>query len=140
MQPTVHRIDRQPQATIGNHWQGQGDLPLVGIVPALQMLPLDIVRRATFSGTLAEAARHSGLDDHEIADAIHVCHGYMSRLMRTVGQQWAKRIVAFMRHTGSLAPLQWLADQMGCDVAPRAQASARIRELEAELQQLRRPA
>ncbi len=67
---------------------------------------------------------------------IHISHGYMSRFMRGVAQQWAKRLVAFMRETRSIAPLQWLADQMGCDVvqSTRFRLSwswrARVAELE----------
>lgn len=128
-------IDRQPQATTGKHWQSS--LPLIGAVSAPQQLAPEVISQATFNGVLAEAARHSGLDDQDIADAMPICHGYMSRFMRGVAQQWAKRLVAFMRITNSLAPLQWLADQMGCDVMPRAVQAARIRELEAELRNLR---
>jgi len=96
-----------------------------------------VVRQATFSGVLNHSAKHSGMEDQEIADKIHISHGYMSRFMRGVGQQWAKRLIAFMRVTGSLAPLQWLADQMGCDITVRnvisaelAAARARVAELE----------
>ncbi len=49
----------------------------------------------------------------------------------------ARRVVRFMRVTGSIAPLQWLADQIGCDVVVRDVSSARIRELEAELNRLK---
>jgi hypothetical protein len=47
-------------------------------------------------------------------------------------------MVLFMRTTRSLAPLQKMADEMGCDVVPRAGNEARIRELEEQLQALRR--
>jgi len=49
----------------------------------------------------------------------------------------ALRVVRFMRITGSLAPLQWIADQMGCDVVVRDVSTARIRALEAELNRLK---
>ena len=49
----------------------------------------------------------------------------------------ALRVVRFMRVTGSIAPLQWLADQIGCDVVVRDVSFARIRELEAELNRLK---
>jgi len=49
----------------------------------------------------------------------------------------ALRVVRFMRDAGSIAPLQWLADQIGCDVVVRDVSSARIRELEAELNRLK---
>lgn len=52
----------------------------------------------------------------------------------------AKRLVAFMRVTNSLAPLQWMALQMGCELVVRDAQAARIAELQAELQQLTRGA
>jgi hypothetical protein len=52
----------------------------------------------------------------------------------------ALRVVRFMRITGSLAPLQWIADQMGCDVVVRDVSTARIRALEAELNRLKEAA
>jgi hypothetical protein len=66
--------------------------------------------------------------------------GYMSRFIKGVGQKWASRLLAFMRVTNSLAPLQWLADQMGCDIAQRAGRDALIRELEQKLAEARRAA
>jgi hypothetical protein len=129
-------VDRQVKASVGK--SSQVGLALLGEVSAFQMLPAALVSKTSFNGCLVEAARHSGLEDQEIADAIHICAGYMSRFMRGVAQQWARRMVMFMRTTQSLAPLQWIADQMGCDVVPRAVNAARIRELEDELEQLKR--
>jgi hypothetical protein len=127
-------VDRQPQATAGNH--SQGGMPFLGVVPALQMVQPAVIERATFNGCLADAARSSGLDDHEIADAMHICAGYMSRFMRGVAQQWAKRLVVFMRTTNSLAPLQWLAHQMGCDLTLRDSRAAEVAALQARLREL----
>jgi hypothetical protein len=58
--------------------------------------------------------------------------------MRGVAQAWMRRMVLFMRTTRSLAPLQKMADEMGCDVVPRAGNEARIRELQEELEELKR--
>jgi len=124
--------------SVGKH--SQVEMPFLGEVQELQRVPGAVVTKASFNGCLVEAARHSGKDDQEIADEIHISPGYMSRFMRGVGQQWAKRLVAFMRATQSYAPLQWIADQMGCDVVPRAAQSALIRELEAKLADARRAA
>jgi hypothetical protein len=115
-------------------------MPFLGLVPGAQMLGGSVLASATFNGCLVEAARHSGLDDQQIADEIHICHGYMSRFMRGVAQQWAKRLVAFMRVTNSLAPLQWMAREMGCDLVVRDAQSARIAALQAELRELQRGA
>lgn len=125
----------KPIASAGNHTQVS--LPLIGAVPRQHLLEELLVQRATFSGVLNEACKHSGMEDQDIADAIHISHGYMSRFVRGVGQQWARRLVAFMRVTNSLAPLQWIADQMGCEITVRnaisaelAAARARVAELE----------
>lgn len=133
---TFRGADRQPQATAGK--DSQASLPLLGIVPRPQLLAPEVIGRATFNGVLSEAARHSGLDDQDIADALNICHGYMSRFMRGVAQQWAKRLVLFMRVTGSLAPLQWMAEQLGCDVVQRDSRAAEVAALQARLLELQR--
>lgn len=111
-------------------------MPFLALVPSAQMLAPAVIAQATFNGCLVEAARHSGLEDQEIADEIHICHGYMSRFMRGVAQQWARRLVAFMRTTRSLAPLQWIAHQMGCDVVQRDSRAAEVAQLTARLREL----
>lgn len=136
MNRSFERVDRQLEATAENHWR-QVPMPMLAEVAELQVLPLGLLSSVTFVGCLNESARHSGLDDHEIAESCHVSAGYFSRFMRSVGVQQAKRLVAFMRATRSLAPLQWLAHQMGCDLVMRsvvaaelAAARARVAELE----------
>lgn len=124
MDCTFTPTEWKPQETTGKHWQTP--LPLIGQVPSPSTLEHFVVQQATFSGVLNHAAKYSGMEDWDIADKIHISHGYMSKFMRTVGQQWAKRLVAFMRVTGSLAPLQWLADQMGCDITVRSVMSAEL--------------
>lgn len=127
--------DRQVKASDGN--RSQAGMPFLAVGPGMQQLPCELVERVTFNGALSEAARHSGLEDQQIAEQIHICAGYMSRFMRGVAQQWAKRLVLFMRTTHSLAPLQWIADQMGCDVVPRDSRAAEVAALRARLQELR---
>lgn len=142
MDRSFPQVDVQPKGSAGTG--SQTAMPFLSVVPAAQLLLAHVLASATFNGCLIEAARHSGLDDQEIADQIHICHGYMSRFMRGVGQQWAKRLVAFMRVTNSLAPLQWMAREMaremGCDLVLRDAQAARIAELQAELLQLQRGA
>jgi transcriptional regulator with XRE-family HTH domain len=136
MDRTVAPTEWKPQDSTGNHWQAS--LGLVGEVPRAHRLDAPHVERASFSGVLNEACKHSGLDDHEIADRIHISHGYMSKFMRGVGQQWAKRLIAFMRVTNSLAPLQWMADQMGCDLTVRCAVSAELAAARARVAELER--
>lgn len=134
MDRTVPPTDVQAKASTGEHWQV--GMPFLAVVRDEQLLPQQLLDRLTFNGCLTEAARHSGLDDQEIAEAIHISPGYMSRFMRGVAQQWAKRLVAFMRATRSLAPLQWIAQQMGAEVVLRDRRAAEVAELRARLMQL----
>ena len=136
MDCTFDPTEWKPQASAGNH--SQVALALIGEVPRAQLLDARVVTRSTFNGCLNEAVRHSGLEDQQIADRIHISHGYMSRFMRGVGQQWAKRLIAFMRETGSLAPLQWIADQMGCDITVRSAMSAELAAARARVAELER--
>lgn len=125
----------KPQETTGNH--RQAEMPFLAEVVAPQLLAERVLSAASFSGCLNEAVRNSGMADQEIAERIHISHGYMSKFMRGVAQQWAKRLIAFMRVTNSLTPLQWMAHQMGCRLVMEnetarelAQARARVAELE----------
>lgn len=131
---SFERVDRQLKATAGKG--SQSAMPFLSAVGEVQRLPADVLATVTFNGCLIEAARHCGKEDQEIADEIHICHGYMSRFMRGVAQQWAKRLVAFMRATQSLAPLQWIAREMGCEVVVRDSRAAEVAALRARLTEL----
>lgn len=124
MDRSFHPTEWKPQETTGKCWQAS--LPLIGEVPKPSPMNQAVIPRLTFSGALNDAAKHSGMEDWDIAEKIHISHGYMSKFMRSVGEQWAKRLIAFMHVTGSLAPLQWLADQMGCDITVRHVLSAEL--------------
>lgn len=123
----------KPQASAGKHSQVTDIAPPLGPASPPAVLDVAVLLRVSFSGALNEATKHSGKEDWQIADEIHISHGYMSKFMRGVGQQWAKRLVAFMRSTQSVAPLQWIAHQVGCELVVRASREARIRELENQL-------
>lgn len=136
MDRSFHPTEWKPEASAGK--QTQVAMPFLSEVPGAQMLTSHIVAKASFSGCLNEAARHSGMEDQEIADAIFISHGYMSKFMRGVAQQWAKRMLAFMRTTNSLAPLQWMAHQMGCEVIVVNHVQRERDELKARLAELDR--
>ena len=139
MVTTVPQIDRKPKETGGNHWVVQRPLALHGMAPPpvpLSLLPAAAVAGASFSQVLQFAAHAAGRDDEDLAAAINISKGYMSRFMRGVGQQWAKRLVAFMRETNNLGPLQWMAQQVGCELVPRDSRAAEVAELRARLQEL----
>jgi hypothetical protein len=135
MSATVCAVEWKPQDITGNGTQA--GLPgVIGSVSKMQELEAAFIARADFNGVLCAAARHSGKDDLRLAEEIHVSAGYMSKFMRGVGQQWANRIVLFMRVTRSLAPLQWIADQMGCDITVRSALDAERRALQARAREL----
>lgn len=138
MGSTVHPSEWKAKESTGN--STQVPMPFFALAPALQMLNAPVVSAASFTGCLIEACRHSGHEDQQLADLIHVSPGYFSKFVRRVGQQWAKRLVAFMRHTNSLAPLQWMADQMGCDITLRDARAAEVAALRSRLNELERVA
>lgn len=105
-----------------------------------KLLPVGALRGASFSGVLLNALLHSDFDQVTLAGHMHISEGYMSRFLKSRAEAWAKRLVRFMRLTGDLGPLQWLAEQMGCDVVQRDVRAARIAALEAELAAARRAA
>lgn len=138
MECTVGATDRKPRATTANHTQ-QRSLPVLAEAPPpqpMQSLPHGPLVTSSFSDVLAHAALHAELDHEEIAERMHISKGYMSRFMNGVAQQWAKRLIKFMRETNSLAPLQWIAEQMGCDLVVRDSRAAEIAALNARLAEL----
>ena len=136
MNASVSPPEWKPVDSTGSRPTSQHHLPLIGAISSRHALPMGVVTRATFSGCLTACLQHDGRNDAEVAMAIHISAGYMSKFIRSVGEAWAQRLVAFMRETQSIAPLQWIADQMGCDVVARtvsselAAARARVAELE----------
>lgn len=130
----------KPADTAGNHRASQRDFGGVVEVPEPHRIAVELLARVSFSGCLHECMRHDGRTDDEIGRAIHISKGYMSKFLRSVGETWAKRLVRFMRETNCIAPLQKMADDMGCDVVLRSSKEARIRQLEAQLAETRRAA
>jgi len=146
MDRTVPQIEWKAQETTGNLWKARpspddppAQRPLgaqLAEVRPMAMLDEQLLARVSYDGALAEAMRSSGKDDWEVADEIHISHGYMSKFLRGQCRQWARRLVAFCRATRNLAPVQIIAHELGCGLVPRAPQLARIRELQAELAQL----
>lgn len=118
----------------------QREMPFFAEVRSPGLASPEYVSRASYVGSCRYAAQRSGRDDYEIADEMHLSHGYMSKVLKGTAGFYGEKLVKFMRITGSLAPLQWLADQMGCDLVQRDPAKTRIAELERELEQLKKAA
>ena len=94
---------------------------------------------SSWDGAMRYAVQRSGMDQYEVADEMSVSHGHMSKVMRGTGGFYGPRLVRFMRTTRSLAPLQWLAHEMGCDLVPRSIAAAEIAALRTRLRELEGP-
>jgi len=125
-------------STTGNHWQlAPRDAAPVTFVPPPHVGDGEVIRRMPAAGALRYAIQMSGYDDHEIAERIGISKGYMSKVLKGTAGLYGKRLVRFMQETNSIAPLQWLAEQMGCRVSvvdrdslERTRLLARIAELE----------
>lgn len=133
---SVRLTEWKPEASAGK--RTQAEMPFIAKVAMPHLLEPDVLARTSFSGALVAAVNHCGKDDFEIADEIPVSHGYMSKFIRGIGQTWAKRIVKFMRVTQSLAPLQWIAHEMGCDLVVRHKVSAEVAALRSRLAEIER--
>ncbi len=135
MQASLTRVNRKPIKTTQQHSTAHGEIQALTEVQQPRHACPDFIARCSWDGALRYAVQRSNHDDYEVADAMHVSHGQMSKVMRGSAGFFGPRLVSFMRITCCLAPLQWLADQMGCDVVQRAGQSAYIRELEEKLAQ-----
>jgi hypothetical protein len=103
-----------------------------------RLLPPSVLTDASFSNVLQHAALYSGFDHLQLADATHISKSYMTKFLGGVGERWARLLVRFVRKTGCLGPLQWIANEVGCDVVPKDGKSTRIAQLQAELHDLQR--
>lgn len=120
--------------TIG---QTQREMPFFAPVQAPHQAPTEFISRATWVGVLRYCIQRSGLDDFEVADRLHISHGYMSKVLKGTASLAGDRLARFMAITQCVAPAQWIAHQAGADIVMRDPAAARIAELEREIEQLR---
>jgi hypothetical protein len=101
-------------------------MPFLCEVKGPQAVAGEFIARASWDGVLRLCVQWSGKDDYEVADEINISHGTMSKVLKGTAGLWGARLVKFMRTTENLAPLQWLADQMGCDVIRRAPLESEV--------------
>lgn len=111
-------------------------MPFLGLCRPPEAAPAEFIGAATHVGAIRYASQRSGFDDFEIADKLAISHGYMSKVLKGTAGLWGPRLVRFMRVTGSVAPLQWLADQMGCEVTLRDTRAAEVAALQSRLREL----
>jgi hypothetical protein len=128
----------QVQASPSNH--GQYQLPVHNVIRERQpgLLPLGALRGASFSSILMNAVMRSDYDQRSLAEKMHISEGYTSRFLKTRAEAWAKRIVRFMQLTNDLGALQWIANQMGCEVVVRACVEAELAAAKARVAELER--
>jgi len=113
-------------------------LALIGEVPSAAPVLADqsFIAVSTHVGALRYAVQRCGEDDYEIADQVGISHSYMCKVLKGTAGLYGNRLVTFMRATKSLAPLQWLAEQMGCDVVVRDSRAAEVAALQQRLREL----
>lgn len=120
--------------SFGNH--RQSEMPFLGLVKPPVLVSPVIVSVLSDVGALRLAVQESGHDDYEIADAIAISPGYMSKVLKGTAGLYGKRLVAFMRETRHIGVLQVLAHEMGCEVVVMDSQAARIAALKAEVARL----
>jgi hypothetical protein len=141
MQASIALTEWKGEETSGKH--SQGALPLIGECPAPALADHQFIARASWEGALRFAAQRAGMDDFEIADQMHISHGYMSKVLKGVAGLYGKKLVLFMRITRSVAPLQWMAEQVGYELKrkePESEMDRLKRELAEAQRELRRRA
>jgi hypothetical protein len=129
---TFGAIDAKGQESSGKERAQQGEMPFLCEVKGPQAVAGEFIARASWDGVLRLCVQWSGKDDYEVADEINISHGTMSKVLKGTAGLWGARLVKFMRSTENLAPLQWLADQMGCDVIRRAPLESEVERLKRE--------
>jgi hypothetical protein len=130
----------KPERISGDDVGAQRSMPFLAQVPEPHRLPAALVASTPLSGSFTHCLLICGKTDEDIAKAIHVSKGYMSKLLRSLWVSQLKRFLRFMRETHCISPLQVLAYEMGCELIVKASQSAEIAALKARLQDLERAA
>jgi hypothetical protein len=131
MGTSVQRAEWKDQDSRGK--DSQSDLALLAPVAGMGLAELAFIDRCSWEGAMRYAVQRSGKDDYEVADDVGISHGYMCKVLKGTAGLYGKRLIRFMRQTQCLAPLQWIAHQLGCDVVPRSSQAAEIQRLRAAL-------
>jgi len=146
MASSIVATEWKGEETPGRDTQGQrafGGRGYVALLPQPVLAEPEFISRASWEGSLRYAVQRSGKDDFEVADEMAISHGYISKVLKGVAGLYGKRLVRFMQLTGSVAPLQWMADQVGYELhkkAPESENDRLRRELADAHRELRRRA
>ena len=117
--------------------QIQRELYPVLAMPAPHQADEPFISAASWEGVLRYCVQRSGLDQYEIADKLHISHGYMAKVLKGTATLSGWRLIRFQQITQCVAPAQWMAYHSGAALVMRDPAAARIAELERELSSLR---
>lgn len=143
MAASIAATEWKGEESTGKHSQVQRGMGFVALLPQPALADPEFVSRASWEGTLRYAVQRSGKDDFEVADEMAMSHGYMSKVLKGVAGMYGKRLVKFMQLTGSVAPLQWMAEQVGYELtkkAPESETDRLRRELADAQRELRKRA
>lgn len=93
----------------------------------------DVVLSAPLmTDAMHHAVLKSGREFQDVAASLGLSKSQFSKALAANGKFTFNDLPEFMRQTGSIAPLQWLADRMGYLLEAKP-AMTRIAQLEAEL-------
>jgi transcriptional regulator with XRE-family HTH domain len=136
MAHSIARTEGTAKASIGNHGaESQRGFGFLAEVKTPHLASEDFISRASWDGAVRYAVQRAEMDQYEVADEMPISHGYMSRIMRGTAGFTGPKLVKFMTITRSIAPLQWLADQMGYELKRKKPLTKR-EELLAQLAEL----
>ena len=116
----------------------QREMPFMALIRDPHKADLSFIGLASWVGVLRYCIQRTGMGDYEVADKLHISHGYMSKVLKGTAGLHGERLVRFMAITQCIAPSQWIAHHTGCDLTMRDPAQARIQQLERELEDARR--
>ena len=140
MRPLSPLGDRQSESIGVNQSQGdcmQREIPILAEMPKPARADDNLVGRA---GDLLAAVQMcvqlSGLSNEAICERMGIDPGHWTRMMQGRASLQLRKLPDLMRICGNLAPLQYLAREMGFDLYEDARAKRRA-ELEAELARLK---
>jgi hypothetical protein len=125
----------QRGATMGNHQQRE--MPFLAAVTGPKEVPLEFIKACKSElDALNLCMNLSGFADEVIRDHLGIDKGHFSRIRKGRGNFPPNKRVAVMNFCGNVAPVQYEAWKVGRDLVERSK-DVRIRELQAELEQLR---
>jgi hypothetical protein len=118
----------------------QREMPLLAVMRSPQDVPAELIRCCKDElAALNLCMNLSNLSDEAIREALVIDKGHFSRLRKGRGNFPSNKRIELMGLCGNRAPAQFEAYKLNCDLVDKSK-DAQIRELEDQLNQLRRAA